>query len=52
MVHVIYMVAIGLFVLSTYMDGEIYGDMDGFGYPLAMALAISYPFLYDTVQLI
>lgn len=34
------------------MDGDNYGKMDGFGYPLAMALCIVYPYVYDTIQLI
>jgi len=46
------MTAVGLFIISTYMDGDRYGQMEGFGYPLAMALAIIYPYIYDTVQLI
>ena len=46
------MVAIFMFVMTTYMDeGERYGNMDGFGYPLAMAVCIVYPYIYDSVQL-
>lgn len=46
------MVAITLFVHSTYMDGGRYGSMDGFIYPLLMAIFIIYPFIYDSIQLI
>jgi len=43
------MVAIAMFVITTYMDGDLYGTMDGFGYPLAMACCIVYPYIYDTI---
>ena len=46
------MIAISMFTHSTYMDGSRYGKMDGFMYPMAMALCIFYPYVYDTIQLI
>jgi len=34
------------------MDGDKYGVMEGFIYPLMMMLCIIYPYIYDTIQLI
>lgn len=50
--HIGYMTAIFLFVQSTYMDGDKYGTMEGFIYPMLMMLCIIYPYIYDTIQLI
>ena len=45
------MFSLALYIQSTYMDGDRYGNIDGIGYLLAMAIAITYPYIYDTVQL-
>lgn len=50
-IHCIYMLSLSLYILSTYMDRDRYGNVEGYGYPLAMAVCIIYPYGYDTLQL-
>ena len=50
-IHLCYMMALALFIVSTYMGSDRYGNMESFVYPLAMAICIVYPYIYDTIQL-